>query len=183
LVSPFSGAESDMSRGFGQVQRAILTLIERDPGGAWSMNDLARRIYGCEPEKKHRVALLRALRNMPLPGTWELYFDEKKIGFLCDPCSDASMIARGKELSRRGRMGTNWRRWVIERAGLARRYRDAPQKERWKLERGIGEFEQLERRLMGAYERMKEANAKLEEAEAHYRAVSRSMSRGAAAKK
>ena len=53
------------------MQRAISTLIEGDPDGAWSTADICRVVYpGDEIDKKHRVAVLYALRHMTLPGTW-----------------------------------------------------------------------------------------------------------------
>jgi hypothetical protein len=82
-----------MSRGPGKLQRTITRLIENEPDGAWSIGDLAWIVYGEEPEKKHRVALLRMLKTVTLPGTWRLWFDTK-FAYLCDPCSDASMLKR-----------------------------------------------------------------------------------------
>ena len=58
-----------MSRGPGKLQRTVTRLIEDEPEGAWSIGDLAWIVYGKEPEKKHRVALLRMLKTVTLPGT------------------------------------------------------------------------------------------------------------------
>jgi hypothetical protein len=81
-----------MSRGPGKLQRTVTRVIEDEPDGAWSIGDLAWIVYGEEPEKKHRVALLRMLKTVTLPGTWRLWFDN--LAYLCDPCNDASMLKR-----------------------------------------------------------------------------------------
>ena len=60
-----------MSRGFGRVQREIVALFEVDPDGAWTTTELCKRIYPVqEVEKRHRVAVARALRGkiFPTPG-------------------------------------------------------------------------------------------------------------------
>jgi hypothetical protein len=62
-----------MSHGPGHVQRAILALIEADPNGAWATGALCAHVYGVERvEKRHRVAVIRALRRMmrTLPAGW-----------------------------------------------------------------------------------------------------------------
>jgi hypothetical protein len=61
-----------MSRGPGHIQRTVLDLIAADADGAWSVGEICQRIYGAV-EKKHRVAVARALRRMELPGTWRLW--------------------------------------------------------------------------------------------------------------
>jgi len=60
-----------MSRGPGRVQKIIADLIASNPHGAWSVTELCKHIYpdACM-EKKHRVAVTRALRKMVLPSTW-----------------------------------------------------------------------------------------------------------------
>jgi hypothetical protein len=60
-----------MSRGLGHIQRAVLDLIASDADGAWSIGEICQRVYGAV-EKKHRVAVGRALRRMELPGTWSV---------------------------------------------------------------------------------------------------------------
>jgi hypothetical protein len=78
-----------MSRGMGRVQRAILSLIETDVDGVWLTADICRHVYGVVSpakksvrrvktkvgklpviEKRHRVAVARAIRTMTLPGLW-----------------------------------------------------------------------------------------------------------------
>ena len=62
-----------MSRGPGRVQKLIDGLIASDPHGAWSVTQLCKHIYPDAPiEKKHRVAVTRALRKMGLPVTWDV---------------------------------------------------------------------------------------------------------------
>ena len=60
-----------MSRGRGRLQNIITDLIASDPHGAWSVTQLCKHIYrDARIEKKHRVAVIRALRKMVLPSTW-----------------------------------------------------------------------------------------------------------------
>ena len=64
-----------MSKGLGHIQRSILALIESDPDhgdGAWTLGQICERVY-CginRVDKKHRVAVARALRKMTLPEYW-----------------------------------------------------------------------------------------------------------------
>jgi hypothetical protein len=58
-----------VSKGLGQVQRAILDLIAREPEGAWTITDLCEVIYG-DIGKSRRVSVGRALRKMTLPDGW-----------------------------------------------------------------------------------------------------------------
>ena len=52
-----------MSHGPGHVQRAILALMDAHPHGAWITAELCQRVYKVERvEKRHRVAVIRALR-------------------------------------------------------------------------------------------------------------------------
>jgi hypothetical protein len=61
-----------MSRGPGRTQQGIAALIASEPDGAWTTTQLCRHIYGRYVEKKHRVAVSRALRRMKLPPLWEV---------------------------------------------------------------------------------------------------------------
>jgi len=86
-----------MSRGPGRVQKLIDGLIASDPHGAWSVTQLCKHIYPDAPiEKKHRVAVTRALRKMVLPATWDvqkLYYNH---GFLRSSCQHAERrLSRG----------------------------------------------------------------------------------------
>jgi len=78
-----------MSRGLGHIQRTILVLIENDANGVWTLGDICREVYpGIQRvEKKHRVAVARALRKMTLPGTWRVFRMVSNEYFLCDECS------------------------------------------------------------------------------------------------
>jgi hypothetical protein len=61
-----------MSRGPGRIQQVILSLIESDEDGAWTVGEICGRVYrGINRiEKKHRVAVSRALRKMVIPESW-----------------------------------------------------------------------------------------------------------------
>ena len=54
-----------MSKGPGRVMRAIAAAFGAEPDVAFSTDDLCRAVYQREPEKRHRVAVLRALRHDP----------------------------------------------------------------------------------------------------------------------
>src|SRR5262245_12662335 len=59
-----------MSRGFGRIQREIAALLESEPWGAWTTTELCQRIYRIQNiEKRHRVAVTRALRGQVYPIT------------------------------------------------------------------------------------------------------------------
>jgi hypothetical protein len=66
--------EAIMSKGPGNIQREIARILEADPDRAISVWELAMEIYGIadneDVEKKHRVAVLRAIRTMKLPDGW-----------------------------------------------------------------------------------------------------------------
>lgn len=55
-----------MSRGLGRIQRAIEAAFGADPDNAFTVEDLCDRVYPgiARIEKKHRVAVLRAARNL-----------------------------------------------------------------------------------------------------------------------
>ena len=62
-----------MSRGPGRIQRAIYALIAGDEHGAWLVSDICKHEYSQidRIEKKHQVAVNRALSSMTLPEPWE----------------------------------------------------------------------------------------------------------------
>jgi hypothetical protein len=63
-----------MSRGPGRVQREVAILIAANADGAWTTADLCQHIYGVKTaEKKHRVAVIRALERMELPPLWKVW--------------------------------------------------------------------------------------------------------------
>jgi hypothetical protein len=54
-----------MSKGPGRVERAIAGVFEAEPDNAFTVEDLCDRAYPGElVEKKHRVAVLRAAKNI-----------------------------------------------------------------------------------------------------------------------
>jgi hypothetical protein len=83
-----------MSHGPGRVQRAIAELITANPDGAWTTALLCKHIYG-ECQKKHRVAVARALAHMQLPKPWNLRVGPRTASkrYLVNPCS-AESVAR-----------------------------------------------------------------------------------------
>jgi hypothetical protein len=84
-----------MSRGLGAVQRAVLELIASKAEGAWRTQDICEHVYGAS-EKRHRVAVLRAIKRMTLPEGWEFGWAEDAGGCLYRPCSDKSQIERAR---------------------------------------------------------------------------------------
>jgi hypothetical protein len=63
-----------MSRGPGRIQQEIVALIAANEDGAWTTAQLCQLTYqGLPPEKKHRVAVLRALQYMELPPLWKVW--------------------------------------------------------------------------------------------------------------
>lgn len=63
-----------MSRGPGWIQVRLLETFSKARGDALSTTELCRAVYGdVSIEKKHRVAVLRAVRKLaegPLKGVW-----------------------------------------------------------------------------------------------------------------
>lgn len=53
-----------MGRGLGRIQRTILAIFADDPHAIRSTAELCRAVYGVPAEKRHRVAVLRALRTL-----------------------------------------------------------------------------------------------------------------------
>jgi hypothetical protein len=70
-----------MSRGFGRIERALLKLFQRQPDLVMSTSELCREVYGVQQiEKKHRVAVLRALKRLgktrlPTLTRWVLAYE------------------------------------------------------------------------------------------------------------
>ena len=71
-----------MSRGPGRIQRAIDALIAGDAHGAWLVSDICKQVYPefDGVEKKHQVAVNRALSSMALPKSWEARYSEARGG-------------------------------------------------------------------------------------------------------
>jgi hypothetical protein len=54
-----------MSRGFGTVMRKIAEVLAANPDDAFTVAELCRAVYGVSPpEKRHRVAVLRAAKAL-----------------------------------------------------------------------------------------------------------------------
>lgn len=116
-----------MSRGPGNVQRAILALIAANPDGAWKIRELCRTAYPSARiiTKAHRVAVGRALRRIH-PGTWAVEREGRDF-WLCDPCSLASVkvVKRGYDPRHFEPGGM-----IYEQVEKAKRFRDASPIER-----------------------------------------------------
>jgi hypothetical protein len=63
-----------MSKGPGAVQQAIRTLFASNESDSHSTSEICRHVYGVKKvDKKHRVAVLRALKALakgPMPSIW-----------------------------------------------------------------------------------------------------------------
>jgi hypothetical protein len=63
-----------MSRGPGTVQRRLQEIFAREPKGVFTTEMLCRGMYGQKKvQKKHRVAVLRALKRLaawPMSTLW-----------------------------------------------------------------------------------------------------------------
>jgi hypothetical protein len=63
-----------MSRGPGHVARNLKGIFDRSPDGIFTTETLCRRVYRIvRPEKRHRVAVLRALKSLArtsMPTLW-----------------------------------------------------------------------------------------------------------------
>lgn len=84
-----------MSRGLGRVQRAILAMIEVEPHGAWTVDEICRRVYPTDRVKKKQcVAVLRAVKRMKLPGAWTIrrLWYGRQTCCLYDECDDESQL-------------------------------------------------------------------------------------------
>jgi hypothetical protein len=58
-----------MSRGLGHVSAVVLAAFRRKPREIWKTSELCRLVYKTDRiEKKHRVAVLRALRVLAVRG-------------------------------------------------------------------------------------------------------------------
>jgi hypothetical protein len=130
-----------MSRGLGHVQRTILAMIEADPHGAWTVEEICRRAYpGAKVEKRHRVAVLRAFkRSGILPGAWTVkhLWPWGNVVALLDPYDDDSQARAAYSVRHPSAAGYDFDRWKAGRAGRpgyddaleaaaeAREYRDA----------------------------------------------------------
>jgi hypothetical protein len=135
-----------MSLGPGRIQRVILGLIAAEPDGVWTTDQLCRLAYPGvnRVEKKHRVAVLHALRKLALPGEW-MTRRRRRPGCehcLYDPCSDEAQAHVGWLESTWGDSFEVWKtsphriERAREKAAEARRWRDASPVEKLDMEIG-----------------------------------------------
>ena len=62
-----------MKKDNGRLQRAIIQLIKHsnpDEVG-WTLSWLCDHVYGSEPSKSQRGALIRAIKSLELPDGWK----------------------------------------------------------------------------------------------------------------
>jgi hypothetical protein len=60
-----AGIETFMSKGPGRIERALAAIFDGEPGNAFMTEELCEMIYpGCRIEKKHRVAVMRAVAKL-----------------------------------------------------------------------------------------------------------------------
>jgi hypothetical protein len=62
-----------MSRGYGRVARTIETIFGKNPDGVFTVEELARAVYrdAQSVDKKHRVAVLRAAKQVAAVLHWQ----------------------------------------------------------------------------------------------------------------
>ena len=71
--------ETLMSKGPGKVQCAVRQLLISNPDSAFTIEDICRRVYAIETvEKKHKVAVYRAIYKMKSPDGQAWSFDWEK---------------------------------------------------------------------------------------------------------
>jgi hypothetical protein len=64
-----------MSRGLGRVGARLKEIFEEAPAASFSTSELCKLVYRTEPVlKKHRVAVLRALRTLARQQHAEIWF-------------------------------------------------------------------------------------------------------------
>jgi hypothetical protein len=70
-----------MSRGNGHVQSSIEAALAASPHATYTIRDLAQTAYpGVIIEKRHRVAVSRAVHSMKRSGIWPRQWDERRLG-------------------------------------------------------------------------------------------------------
>jgi hypothetical protein len=92
LRETLSAAEQNVSRGPGRIETSLRQLFLDQPEGIFATAELCRHVYGRgRTEKKHRVAVLRALKTLArrsMPTLWrtvqryersdDLWFDHRR---------------------------------------------------------------------------------------------------------
>ena len=152
-----------MSRGPGRIQRAIHVLIASDGHGAWLVSDICKHVYPESDgvEKKHQVAVNRALTSMLLPEFWEAQYSGARgnmrvLHNTCDPES----AARADWLTKRDCGSDDYR----ERHASERHEPEIGESvQAWRDSNDFDELSGLERR----YKKTKANIAFLESAGAH----------------
>jgi hypothetical protein len=128
----------------------VIALIAAQPHGAWTTGELCQRAYPDAPAvaKKHRVAMLTALRRMVWPGTWSIRRLSRAGVEYClyDRCDDESQMRALWLESSHGQTFAAWRKSgpnVDKARGAAaeeRKWRDASPVERIDIEIADAQF-------------------------------------------
>ena len=84
---------SQMTHKFGRIERRIRGIVASEPPNAFTVRELCERIYEVPPEKKHRVAVLRAMKTMS--GCWP------HMGLITRPGVGAVIYDQRSEVSHR----------------------------------------------------------------------------------
>jgi hypothetical protein len=92
-----------MSRGFGRIQRALQEIFEAIGGKTYSISELCALVYDEASEKKHRVAVLRAVDSVAkrYPSIGKFRGGERWTYYFCD-CSNLWAYAITQERLRYG---------------------------------------------------------------------------------
>lgn len=78
-----------MGHGLGPLQLAIIKIFTEDPRAVRSTSELCRAAYDKAPEKRHRVAVLRALRSLDGHRLWiEGRIFRFEVGRVCERGDD-----------------------------------------------------------------------------------------------
>jgi hypothetical protein len=105
-----------MSRGLGRIERAVVAAMRVDPDNALTAGELCEQIYGVPPEKKHRVAVLRAMRSIVGKSIGFGMIGRDRVGtVLYDQASPASRMMAAAKLNTQHLLRR--RRWSNDDAG------------------------------------------------------------------
>jgi hypothetical protein len=82
-----------MSRGPGRIQRVITDLLAAEPHGVWTVAQLCQLAYPKQRvEKKHRVAMWRAIHHIELGPVWQLTERTDTESYLFNASSEESTL-------------------------------------------------------------------------------------------
>jgi hypothetical protein len=100
-----------MSRGPGRIQRVIADLVTAQPHGVWTVAQFCQLAYPKQRvEKKHRVAMWRAIHRIELGPVWQLTERTDTESYLFNASSEASTLRLAFNRDRTYRKG-NFEEW------------------------------------------------------------------------